>query len=279
VDGRKRALICNIDGDGSGVTEWVDAVLELIERHPVVKFDVGAITAYLDGTLRAKQTSLRRELFRKLYGLENVEVASHSHSHPTKWKSFDSAHYLPGPWSYKKQVQYSANVIDDELCPANKQTRIFLLTGDCKPRLGAIRAIQARGLIPFNGVVGRNWNGIDGGIGYIPYDEYRKPGGMRRWLQQAPHDLMYTRYTREIRGEHGHPLGYEAKYPDAYHGVLDWFKVHRWLPVHVYFHFYCAASAETYAAVGDVLDWVSERDLQPMFLSEYAAAVEAELRK
>lgn len=252
----KRQLICNVDGDGCWNIKWVKAILKLILKYPTIKFDVSAIICYFDGTIRREDKQLRSLLFRTIFDLPNVEVCSHSYSHPTDWKNQQSMTLLPkmqSVWNPVKEILYSTDYIEYYL--SKKKCKVFLLTGYCNPNEEIINMIYSRGMYAFNGNMQSN----------VPFEMV---GGYPHFFQRSWHDLYFfgKRGERKVRNT----TTRFRPFPEGYKHVIDYWMENPDRPVHVYFHFYSAEFGKTLESLDYVLDWCSRQDLEPLFLSEYA---------
>ncbi|MFY0611370.1 MAG: hypothetical protein JXQ99_07590 [Hyphomicrobiaceae bacterium] len=101
----RRLYFSHIDGDGwnnvSGIERFrAKQVLssevvyrELIRRFPDLPVTVGLIAGDVDPAMGGRRASA--DIARKLFALPQVEVGSHSHSHPFNWRYFET--YKRGP--------------------------------------------------------------------------------------------------------------------------------------------------------------------------------------
>lgn len=264
---RGRPVLCTIDGDGCGRVSWVARVLELIRRHPTLKFDVGPMVCVLDGTVAPPETALRVSLVQQIFALPNVEVATHSWSHPADWTDTKSGNMLgknvQAAWDLEREVCGSADFIDAVLAPQDKPCRVFLLTGRCNPLYPAVRMMYRRGLVPFNG-------SSETGAAY------RRVGEYKHYFQRAWHDLHYMG-KREVRVVRGKQQTFRPR-PSGYRNVIQDFRRDTQRPVHVYFHFYSAEFPETLASVEHVLAWCEAQPLVPLYVTEYVRWLEDRAR-
>lgn len=253
---KKRQLIVSIDADGCWSIEWCEKILYLIKKYPQIKFTVGIIVAYFDGSLLSEQLGERTRLMKEIFAQPNVEPASHSWSHPMDWGDHDSPNLMGGRWEDSREITYSTDFVEDDV--TDKKVKVFLLTGDSNPTPEALKMIYDRGLIPFNAYVDR----------VAPYENV---GGYLQWAQRAYPDVHYTG-IRKYRDEGGKQVNYVDN-PEGYRKVLDYFEEHPERPVHVYVHFYCAEFPQTYGSVDYVLGWATKQSLEPLFISEYVERI------
>ncbi len=247
-----RKLICQIDADGCGNLEHSRMVKTLIEKYPKIKFDASAIVCYFNGTLNDQIQGPLTKTFREIFALPNVEVCSHSFSHPMNWRDPWSSGLVPNQeWSNEKEILYSTDFIDHYLAPSTKKCEVFLLTGNCNPTSDQLKMMWDRGLYPMN-------------AGFESLYPYTFIDGQIQYNQRAWHDCWHT----QVRKYRGDGTAYVPK-PYGYKKVVEYFIEHPERPVHVYFHVYCAMFPETYESVDYVLKWASQQNLEPMYLTEY----------
>lgn len=250
-----RTLLAQVDADGEWNAAWIEKLLYLLRKHPSVKFTVGVIVCYFDGTLRVEDLEERLSLIREVLRLPNVEPASHSWSHPMNWADPSGGINLVGARVLDpvKEIHYSTDFIEQRL--TDKKVKVYELTGDCNPSPECLKMICDRGLYAFNGYMYED----------APYVEIE---GCRQYAQRAWADVWHTG-LRKWRVEDGRSVAYVDQ-PQGYKKVLSYFAEHPERPVHVYAHVYCAEFRPTFGSVDYVLTEVEKWGLEPLFLSEYA---------
>ncbi len=278
-----RMFFAHVDGDGLQARSKVDLSLVSGEvmRDEIFKaygmpFSVSVITGEIRGMTapRADADEVRRrhEVARSIFALPNVEIASHTHSHPFAWTQDSSTaknyraprlSMLPEfdrPVDMLEETVGSVDYIERHLAPPGKRCRLMLWSGNCMPPPEAIAALDARG-IP-------NLNGLTGAPTFeYPFLSAIRGGAMRyRGVTQvgAPFENDNVYYDMEEDGLEG---GFDR--------VIEAFEItaapRRLLPVDAYWHFFSADTQERLRSLKRVLDWAAARPLHPVFASEYAA--------
>lgn len=275
-----RLLLAHVDGDGfESRAEWPGGKLaseelrsNILERYRIPT-TVSLITSTLapDG-LYPQKSARYEEIARGILALPWVEGASHSFSHPFRWKpdqedtgiEVETWHTVNIPgyrFNLESEVAGSTQYINERLMPAGKKARMFLWTGNCLPTEDAVRLTYENGLL--------NINGGD----TIITDSNRSltavaPLGIDRgtWFQVfAPNqnENVYTHlWSRDFYG---------------YRRVIETFRLtdspRRLKPVNIYYHFYSASKEASLSALRKVYDWAMDQRLFATFTSEYAERV------
>lgn len=252
-----RALLVTIDGDGftyrhreSGQSVGRVILDRVLTRYPF-KFTV----SFIAGELAGAAPGFDRELAARILALDNVEAASHSWSHPHDWRS--STVDLP------REIDASVREIERSLLSGPKRVRSFLWTGRCNPSAGALARVHELGLANLNGrPFSRPW---------------RRVGSYRQYTARARNDWDCMGLEEELMAGVGTPsvetfLARHEGDLGGFRSVIDDFEARAERPIHVYFHWYSGARADTLAALLHVLDWCAARPCAPMFVSEYVSS-------
>jgi len=240
-------MIVTIDGDGCWNPKWMKNIYQIVASHPDIKFTGSLITAYYDGTLRESMAETITEIAKQIFALPNIEVATHSHTHPNDWEVQDARNLTSTPWTVEEEIEKSQKIIKDI---TGKTAEIFLLTGSCNPNGKQVETIYRHGLTPFNG-------------GIEKPTPFRLIGGYRVYNQRGHPDVHFHGIRKHQDG-----VAYLDE-PDGYRNAVHWFNENPERPIHVYFHFYVGEFPETIEAVNHVLDWCKTQEIESLYLSEY----------
>lgn len=278
----RRILTAHIDGDaGFGVADFdpnrnvIEVIRdEIIKRYPIphtVSIIEGEIAPY--GLYPEKSPKLE-EIARSIFSLDNVEMASHTFSHPFRWQKLENneglpeyadAHYnlnIPGyTFSLEREIFGSIEYINKRLSPSpQKRVKVFLWSGDCMPSSNALRLAYRAGVYNMNG--GYTWiNKRE------PFYSYISPMGLDRdgyFQVYAPvqNENLYTNLWSDYYG---------------YVRVIETFqlteKPRRLKPIAIYYHMYSGQKIASLKALREVYEYALSQPVNPMFASEYAQRV------
>ncbi|GHD64112.1 bifunctional glycoside hydrolase 114/ polysaccharide deacetylase family protein [Jeongeupia chitinilytica] len=268
----RRIFLMHLDGDGfvsraelpgrpmSG-TVMLNEVLK--------KYGLPATVSVIEGEvaptgLYPKDAPAAEAIAREIFALPNVEIASHSYSHPFQWgkvntDNADDYHLeIPGyTIDLKREVFGSIDYINRRLAPPGKQTRVFLWTGDCEPAPDAVALTRKAGVLNMNGgdtVITRRLPSLTAvaPIG-LPY------GGELQIFAPNQNENVYTNnWTGPFYG---------------YRQAIETFELtdgaRRYKPINVYLHFYAASKRASLDAVHQVIGWTLKQPTTTLFASQY----------
>jgi uncharacterized protein (TIGR01370 family) len=295
----RRLLMTHIDGDGlasraeypvdggamnSKAPQYSgDALYEVIREFGLpttVSVIEGEVSD--DGPYRSIAPRLR-EIARRMFALPNVEMASHTYTHPLQWmrvtglaaqNSEDTtteggsrANYnglsidIPGyRYDSAREIGGSINYID-RLAPPGKRVKVLLWSGDCQVPAGVIQAADAAGVY--------NMNGGDTLI------TKRDP----TWSAIAPLGVNKDGYF-QVFAPNQNEEAYTQLWQGPYYGytrVLETFEMTgtpiRFKPVDVYYHMFSGTKFASVEALKQVYGRLLAEPLMPVYASEYAQKV------
>lgn len=279
----RRLLLAHIDGDGfASRAEARDARFsgEVLLTEILARYRIPHTISVIEGEISARGVHpelapMLEPIARRIFALDNVEIASHSFSHPFRWRAAEasaaqatvsaSENYalkVPGyAYSTRAEVQGSIDYINAKLAPRGKRTRMFLWTGDCDPDEAPLQATEAAGVY--------NMNGGDTLITRAdPSLTLVSPLGIPRgghFQVYAPNQNENV-YTRLWEGPY---YGFER--------VVETFDLtespRRLKPVDIYYHMYSTTKTASLAALHKVYRWALAQPLFAVYASEYAAKV------
>lgn len=275
-----RLLLSHVDGDGfESRAEWPGGRLAaeelrsgILERYRIPT-SVSVITSTLaPNGLYPRKSPRLEEIARGILALPWVEGASHSFSHPFRWKpdqedtgvEAEIWHTVSVPgykFNLDTEINGSLRYINERLMPPGKKARIFQWTGNCLPGEEALQLTYDAGLLNING-------------GNTLISESNRtltavaPLGISRgrWFQvYAPNqnENIYTNlWTSNFYG---------------YRRVIEAFRLtespRRLKPVNIYYHFYSASKEGALNALNRVYEWAAGQRLFGIFTSEYIEKV------
>lgn len=275
-----RLFLNHIDGDGFANGNWVEpgrysseVVRDRILKKYPLPVTVSVIEAEVRGLVKGQdenETPKFEAIARDIFKLPNVEVASHSYSHPFYWINGDptSSNYdeqylplkIPYPAiNYVREVDGSVKYINEQLTTPEKPVKVFLWSGNCRPPPEALALVRKLGIV--------NLNGGDTLISPRKPTVTAVAPRTMPWgdeLQIFAPNQNENVYTNDWRG----PL-----YGTFTH-VIDTFKLtetpRRLKPVNVYYHFYSADFPASLNALETIYDWVMTQPLHSIKVSVYA---------
>lgn len=280
--GGLRVFISHIDGDGfanrssTRQDTFTGEIIRdsILKKYPlpvtvsVIEAEVRCLAENLDEKDRPRLEDTAREIFR----LPNVEVASHSYTHPFYWIRDDktSGTYsnenlrLKTPYTLdlNREIAGSIAYINTTLAPKDKPVSLFLWTGNCRPGPEALRLVREAGIESLNGgdtIISPLTRTITAAAARsVPWgDELQVRAPMQN-------ENVYTHlFTGKVRG--------------SFIRLLQTFKMtedpRRLKAANLYYHFYSGDRTDSLKAIEAVCDWAMATPLHPMKASDYAKSV------
>ncbi|WP_457600448.1 endo alpha-1,4 polygalactosaminidase [Hydrogenivirga sp.] len=275
----RRILTAHIDGDAFyGISEANPEKTngEVIRDEILRKFRIPHTVSIIEGEvapwgLFPERADKLEGIARSIFKLPNVEVASHSFSHPFTWQPekmpeelLKYGYNLPVP-DYKidfaREIEGSIGYINSLAEPFGKRVRVFLWTGYCDPAEYQVKLTYR--LKVFN---------VNGGDTTItnkePFLSRISPMGLNYgyFFQVYAPVQNENIYTNEWT---------EPKW--GYVNVIQSFKLtgkpRRLKPISIYYHFYSGQKPASLSALKEVYRYALSRETNPIFLSEFASKV------
>ncbi len=275
----RRMLMVHMDGDGfisrselPGNPYAGEVVRDrVVNRYPL-PMTISVIESELSPQGLYPQLSQKLEaVARDIFRAPNVEIASHSYSHPFNWRlagttatEEDSGYNLAIPgyhFDLKREIEGSIRYIETRLAPPGKKVAMFLWTGDCIPGRDALEWTQRLGVMNMNGgdtTATRTRQTLT---------QVEGLGVERNGLFQvfAPNQNENV-YTNDWTGPY---YGFER--------VIETFelteKPRRLKPIDIYFHTYITTKPAGMQSLDKVFGWALAQETTPLFASEYARKV------
>lgn len=296
----RRLLMSHIDGDGfASRAEYSDNGTPNTDASPQYSGDtllrllrdsgmpttVSLIEGEVsdEGPYKAFAAHLRT-LGRKIFELPNVEVATHTYTHPLQWmrvtglgisndkdvpteggsqtNSTGLSIDIPGyRFNIDREIGGSIGYIDTNIAPSAKPVRMVLWSGDCQVPAPVLKAAYEAGVL--------NLNGGDTLI----------TKSYPSWTAIAPLGAMKDGYFQVFA-----PNQNEELYTDLWHGpfygftrVLETFAMTdqpiRFKPMDIYYHMFSGTKFASVKALREIFDSVLRQPVNPVFTSEYARKV------
>jgi hypothetical protein len=278
----RRLLFVHIDGDSFASMAELPGkyfsgqivMREFLERYPlpttvsIVEGETSVAGAYPQ--LSTKLEPIAKEMFR----LPNVEVASHSFSHPFDWvAAAQGLKVMPGSkdpvampipnykYNAAREVGGSAQYIN-ALAPPDKPVKVFLWSGAAEPGVDALKEAYASKLANMNGG-SCEVPGDSPTLSQIP-SLGRWVGGYLQIYAQAQNENVYTNEW------HGPFYGFRD--------VIRMFRFtespRRLKPINIYYHFYSGTKAAAITALHEVYQYAMGEETLPIMVSEMVPKVQ-----
>ncbi len=272
-----RLWLAHIDGDA--MPSWAETPgrklgsevieTEIIERYPlphtisIVEAELNALNIYDDRRDRMLSTA------RRLFARDNVEIATHTFSHPYSWPRIssesESGKYNLPVTGYRynphREIVGSAQYIDTNLAPPGKKTEVVLWSGDALPGAAELAIANQAGLVNMNG-----------GYTVITAAEPVLSNVSPMVRTVADQLQIYA------------PIMNENVYTNEWTGPFDGFRrvietleltdqPRRLKPINIYYHFYAGTKAATMRALTEIYEWTLTQSIFPVYVSEYVKKV------
>jgi len=283
----RRILTAHIDGDGFvSRAEIPGAPLggEVIHNQILKAYPIPHTVSVIEAETSAdglfpEVSPLAEKTASAIFREAQVEVASHSYSHPFFWQTLEGkAKNVPDPETtlygdsldipgyrpeLEREISGSVGYVNS-LAPANKPARVFLWTGDARPGPEALARVRRLGLMNVNG----------GDTRPLPYHSRLAA----TWPDARPVGDELQIYA---------PLMNENVFTNLWTGPFYGFRnardslrlmeeSGRTKPMGIYYHFYSGTKPESINALHDVYRYALSQENTPLFLSEYARRVMAQ---
>jgi len=208
-------------------------------------------------------------VMRKMFREEFVELATHTFSHPFKWRQISAAETsgkfnLPVPgyvYSIEREIDGSVDFINRELAPEGKKVEAVFWSGDAVPGEDALARVAALGLQNING-------GNTTVTRAFPAHERLSP--MVRPV--GKYDQIYA----PVMNENVYTNDWTGPF-DGFRRVLETFEMtetpRRLKPIGIYYHFYSGTKISAMRAMHEVYDWTVKQDIAPLFVTSYSKRV------
>ena len=271
----RRALLFHLDGDGFESPSTVlpgqpaaKVMLQEVLDHYRIPCTVSVIVGSLTPDVRNPPSNDAMRLARTILNRSYIEAASHTVSHPLRWKNMHESvnRAYPKLRSHtatpENEVRTSVRFINEHLLEGDKRCEVLLWSGRALPGTEALAACADLGVENLNGGTYR-WDEAHNSVGYVT------PLSLQRgeYLQvhaAAPNENEFA--------------GFFDKHPQVFRHVQETIRrtgQGRMLrPANIYAHFYSAERPGRLQALRKLLDhWVIEQETAPITASQFTRAV------
>ncbi|WP_456399837.1 bifunctional glycoside hydrolase 114/ polysaccharide deacetylase family protein [Persephonella sp.] len=271
-----RILFVHIDGDSfMERAEWNrDKFASEVIRDEIIKrYNIPHTVSVIEGEiapwgLYPEISPILENIARDIFKLNNVEPASHSFSHPLKWKKLYDGEFKEGyalnikdySFDLKREIVGSTEYIQKRLL-SDKKVKIFQWTGDCEPPPEALELTYKFGLLNING-------GDTTATKLNPWLSHISPMGIEKggYFQVYAAVQNENIYTNEWTGPY---YGYQ--------NVIQTFELteepKRLKPYNIYYHFYSGSKKASLNALKKVYEYVLRKDINPIYTSQWIKKV------
>jgi len=271
----RRIMTSHIDGDGfpsQSVFLGRPYAAEIILDKILKKYNLPQTVSIIEGEisregLYPKLSSELENIAREIFKLPNVEVASHTFSHPFYWdfsgsasnKQYGEHLAIPGyKLDLKREILGSVDYINRKLVTNGKKVKVILWSGNADPTEQTVAISDDAGLLNVNG---GNTFTIDG------EDDYREIWPAIKWYPNAVQVYAATLNENVF-------TNLWTENFDGYRRVIETFRLlgepRRIKPISVYYHMYSGTYPVTLESLNLIYDWAATQRITNLFLSEYA---------
>lgn len=273
----RRMFFAHMDGDGfasraefPGSPFAAQVILDqVIRRYPGVPHTMSVIEGEVSPQgIYPKDSAAMEAIARRIFAQPNVEIASHTYSHPFRWVKVeagdasadaDADYHLDIPGyvpSLPREVDGSVAYVRS-LAPAGKPVNILLWSGDAAPTPSAIAFVSRDGLLNMNGGSTMPTREKPSITNISPLGA--RLGGYFQVFAPITNENVYTNLWR------GPFYGFAH--------VTESFELtgspRRIKPVDIYYHTYSGSKPAALRALQSAYDWALARPLNPVYASEF----------
>ena len=166
-----RLLMVHVDGDGfANRADWVPHPYagEVLEQEVLTKYPFATTFSVIEGEVAPNgmypaSSAQTLPIAKRILALPQVEIASHTYSHPFNWERFarggkegrENHLNIPGfrfgSDLMQREVGGSIAYINRELAPPGKTCKVLLWSGNCNPDARTVGLAYADGVANMNG--------------------------------------------------------------------------------------------------------------------------------
>lgn len=277
TDNGRRLLLVQVDGDGASNKAEIPGTplaIKVIQDYFLKKYNLPATVSIIEGEVSRSSSSDKltetEKLARDIFKLNNIEIASHSYSHPSAWfqKNYivargDDFHLAIPEYEFdlEREIAGSVDYINKKLAPEKKQVRIFFWTGDGLANKEALTLTRTLGLENMNGG-GATMSKDENTITRVPPLGYAIENQLQVYAPIAS-DHIYT------NGWQGPFYGFDR--------VIETMQLTdnplRLKPMHIHYHFYSGSKIASINTLTSVYDWSIKQESRAIWISEYTQKV------
>ena len=273
----KRMLMVHMDGDGfASKAEFSGSpyAAEILKNKILKKYQLPVTMSVIQGEVAPNGlypllSADLEKISREIFALPQVEIASHSLSHPFLWRKAESnpedeGYHLVLPnytFDLNREITGSIAYIQSRLAPLGKNVVTFLWTGDCNIGSDALELADRSGVTSMNGGETMITRGY-------PTLTLVSPLGVpkKKYFQVYAPNQNENVYTNNWLGPY---YGFER--------VIETFELtdtpYRLKPIDIYFHTYSASKPASLKALDKVFNWAMNQETTPVNVSDYVHKV------
>lgn len=269
----RRILLSYVDGDGFpskssfiGNPYTAEVLRDKVFSRYKMPHTISVIQGEIySGGMHTQESKTLENIARSIFELPNVELASHSYSHPFFWRKTKVEDSLYGlhldiegyELDYNKEIVGSIDYINTSLAPEGKKAKLILWTGLANPT-EEILAIAEQ----------NNLGNINGASTYVV-------NGNQPLTQVYPTIVWYPKAVQvyaPIINENLYTNLWTEHY-DGFSRVIETFDLlespRRLKPISIYYHMYSGQYPVSVKALESIYEWAFTQSIHPMYLSEY----------
>lgn len=275
----RRLLMVHMDGDGfANLAEFPGSpyAAEVLRDRILRKYPVPATISVIQGevapngmypALSGKLENIARDIF----AMPQVEIASHSFSHPFSWEmasqkggTGEESYHLSIPgytFNLQSEIPGSIQYIENRLAPPGKRVKVFLWTGNCNAGSDALELAERSGVLNMNDgdtLITRS----NPSLALVAPLGVTKNGHFQVYAPNQNENV----YTNNWLGPF---YGFERAI-ETYE-LTD--SPYRLKPIDIYFHTYSASKPASLKALDKVFHWAMEQESYPVYASDYIRKV------
>jgi uncharacterized protein (TIGR01370 family) len=274
----RRLFFIHVDGDGfmtkfetPGKGYAAQVLLENIFKVYPVPHTISIIEGEISPTGIYPEISSELEaIAQRIFALNNVEIASHSYSHPFKLENVSEKETSGGyhlalknyAFDLQREIVGSVNYINSRLAPVGKKTSVFLWTGDCLPTPKAMALVARMGLLNMNGGDTKITNAEPFLTNIRGMGKSFVNGEFQTYAPMANDNIYTNLWTGPFFG---------------FRRVIETFKLtdvpRRMKPIDIYYHFYSGSRQASLKALKTVYDWAMHQETMPIYAGDYIRKV------
>lgn len=275
----QRILYIHVDADGFSNISQIDPnkySSEIINEEIFKKYNLPISASIITEEMvenGSKYYNMPLKIAREISALDNIEVATHTHTHPFnltdgdlqlefKEKSNNSDYNIefikPDP---KTEILYSAALIDQNITTNGKKCKMVFWPGMCNPTADFIKEADALKLNNINGgdpIYDSSHNSYSN---LCPI--FTKIGDYLQVHTSSSNEYIYT---NSWTGDYGglKKLIEHIKYTEK--NIIIY-------PINIYFHYNSGTYSESLSALKEVVEYCMGKTVAPLFASQYTSIV------
>ncbi len=291
----RRLMFTHVDGDGfvsraEFQPEYGKFSGEVLHDHILTRYPIPMTVSVIEGEVARtgaypELSDELEPLARRIFALPNVEIASHTFSHPFFLRQIDhqtgervkpfyqtaeekaDPFSLPVPnyqFDLDREISGSIDYINQQLAPAGKTVGTLLWSGDAMaPELG-LRKAAAAGVFNMNGGTTTITHSNDSWTRIAPYGVSKGDGADAYQVYAAV--MNENVYTNDWLGPF---YGFKR--------VLETFDMTnepiRFKALNIYYHFYSATKEASLKALREIFDAALHQPVSPVYATDYIKRV------